>query len=245
MDMDRLTRHEHRTPAWVRELIDSEYIPGSTADAFIGQSGSSRYAEFPVTPGKLDEQAVEALTNGYCWMLAIELHRATRWPIALASGQLCMTEHVTRELVIEQWDHALVQEPDGWLHDAAGTYLPEELGPMLGMGSSHPAPIALNVPASILLADARSFNAVDPAVRRHNWSLARTFARAWLADLYAIPGSCPVCELPAGDEWDGSYSLSVHAHADDCPHGPDFDFAANAQFPALLSWSSRAASIPA
>jgi hypothetical protein len=215
-----------------RDLIESY-----TGDAYISPLGDGElWAEFPVTAGVLDEEALEALTNGYCWMFAIELHRATGWPIALVS-HLNALDNPSREQIIESWTHAVAVAPGPWLCDATGTWEPDDLAIRCGMGSTMPAAIAYDVPASRLMKLAAEFNPLPTYARRHNWSLTRTFVRSWLANMPAREcGPCEACSTSA---------QYFSRHADDCPYGPDYDFARYALMPELMPWSRYQAKIPA
>lgn len=63
-----------------------------------------------LTPGVIDDDAVTAFTNGWCWALATEVERTTGWPMVLLGASN------------GDWLHAGCQRDDGQIVDIEGIW---------------------------------------------------------------------------------------------------------------------------
>lgn len=83
--------------------------------------------EASLTPGVVDDAAVAAFTNGWCWALAAQIERATSWPMVVLGasngdwlhagcrrndGQIIDIEGIWSA---RQWQHRWEVSHQGWL----------------------------------------------------------------------------------------------------------------------------------
>lgn len=95
-----------------------------TNDAWIWDGQDEDDEELVITPGLLDEVAMEVYKNGQCLALALALHDQTGWPlILLVQGKKRSLQKVSMDDLI----HALVRAPDGVYVDIYGDNEPEIL----------------------------------------------------------------------------------------------------------------------
>lgn len=86
-----------------------------------------RYAQLahdtgPLTPGVIDDAAIEAYTNGGCWYLAWWLHELTGYPIAVIGGYDPDLDYIDDSSPWHgySWVHVGVTTPEGLFLDING-----------------------------------------------------------------------------------------------------------------------------
>ena len=106
--------------------------PGSEPVTIAGTDGQT----WQVTPGVLDDTARDVLLGGQCHALARAVSERTGWPMVAALDRECSynsgISHVDfkvdgKEICTCQFNHVLVEGPDGRLLDAAGWHTTDEL----------------------------------------------------------------------------------------------------------------------
>lgn len=67
-----------------------------------------------LTPGVIDDAAVAAFTNGWCWALAAQIERSTSWPMVVLGASN------------GDWLHAGCRRSDGLIADIEGIWGPRQ-----------------------------------------------------------------------------------------------------------------------
>lgn len=87
--------------------------------------GFSAFGDRLLTPGVIDESALEVYRHGSCALLALVLHDLTGWPLGLVRPTGLIPRQYsyadgTRRMLSVGWVHAVVWLPDGQVLDIAG-----------------------------------------------------------------------------------------------------------------------------
>lgn len=142
-----------------------------------------------VTPGTLDDAAREVLRSGQCHALARAVSERTGWPMVAAIDQECSYNSgighaditVAGQAICScQFNHVLVEGPDGRLLDADGWHTTDDLDENLSF-----------MPQAYLRGNANANTVIDRLVDRGEMrepadDVAATFVTA-LLDRYAQP----------------------------------------------------------
>ncbi|HBF80499.1 MAG TPA: hypothetical protein DD420_11405 [Streptomyces sp.] len=116
----------------IEVLTDAFGLPEDRPVTVLGADG----VEFQVTPGRLDETARSAFTEGQCHALARAVAETTGWQTVLLANRECadqydtcgMGDAVADGLCICQLSHlAAVRPHDGYLIDADGARDPQDV----------------------------------------------------------------------------------------------------------------------
>ncbi|WP_432156119.1 hypothetical protein [Streptomyces sp. bgisy153] len=117
---------------FIELLTDAFGLPDDRPVTVLGASG----AQFQVTPGRLDESARTAFTQGQCHALARAVAETTGWQTVVLAERKCadgydtcgMGDAVADGLCICQLAHvAAVRPHDGYLIDARGAHDPQDV----------------------------------------------------------------------------------------------------------------------
>lgn len=116
---------------FIQLLTDAFGLPDDRPVTVLGADG----AQFQVTPGRLDESARTAFTEGQCHALARAVAETTGWQTVALADRECadqydscgMGDAVADGLCICQLAHlAAVRPHDGYLIDAGGAHDPQD-----------------------------------------------------------------------------------------------------------------------
>lgn len=113
-----------------RAILSTEY-ECPTDIGLVGDGLHQRYdargphhCSFSFQPEHIDINSKRGYTQGWCWLLALEIAEATGWPIILVTRSRTAK---TAADVKETWSHALVRTPSGHLLDINGIRTEDEV----------------------------------------------------------------------------------------------------------------------
>lgn len=115
-----------------RDLLAAEHDmtppeKGKGAGLYLRMPGAERthvWHRFAFDPTHLDIEAKRAFTQGWCWLLALEIASATGWPLVVIARNPRFTK---RADVINDWRHVFVRMPSGNLLDVNGIHTPDQV----------------------------------------------------------------------------------------------------------------------
>ncbi|MFJ8301304.1 hypothetical protein ACIQ9R_36135 [Streptomyces sp. NPDC094447] len=153
-------------------LTEAFGLPDDRPVTVLGQW----HTRYEVTPGRLDDTARRAFTEGQCHALALALHEVTGWPTtALLTSECWGTDRMCGDESDEECPcrigHIVVTRPDGAHVDIAGAHAPGAV------------PQCEGAPALPMTEERWQAIRSTSAWRDADLPLARTFVRPLLASL--------------------------------------------------------------